>query len=170
MNYLLVKAGEIGYLDTNSLTLTLNGWRRVDELRETTPNSRQAFVAMWFAKEMDDAWLSGFKPGVEAHGYYSAVRVDSIEHNQKIDDRIIGEIRRSGLVIADFTGNRGGVYFEAGYAQGLGLPVIWTCRADYVDRLHFDTRQYNHIVWNTPTELQEKLRQRIAATVLPRKH
>jgi hypothetical protein len=69
MNYLLVKAGELGYLDPRGESITLAGWQRIDELRRTLPSSRKAFVAMWFAKEMDDAWLNGFKPGVEMNGY-----------------------------------------------------------------------------------------------------
>lgn len=68
-------------------------------------------------------------------------------------------------MIADFTGNRNGVYFEAGFAMGLGIPVIWTCRKDHIDNVHFDTRQYNHIVWETPEELREKLTYRIEATI-----
>ena len=46
---------------------------------------------------------------------------------------------------SDFTGNRGGVYYEAGFAHGLGLPVIFMCRDG--DELHFDVRQYNCIFW-----------------------
>jgi len=65
-----------------------------------------------------------------------------LEHNEKIDDLIVAEIRKSGLVVADFTGDRGGVYFEAGYARGLGLPVIWPCRKDWLEKLHFDTEHY----------------------------
>jgi nucleoside 2-deoxyribosyltransferase len=122
---------------------------------------------MSFSEELSNAWLEGFKPGVEAGGYFTAVRVDQVQHNDKIDDRIVAEIRRSGLVVADFTGQRGGVYFEAGYALGLGIPVIWTCRNDDVSDLHFDTRQYNHLVWEKPADLKLKLANRIAATVLP---
>lgn len=110
----------------------------------------------------------GFKPGIEDSKYFKAVRVDSDEHNQKIDDRIVALIRQSGLLVADFTGDRGGVYFEAGLAQGLGIPVIWTCRIDYSDKLHFDTRQYNHILWRTPEELRDSLSNRIMATALPK--
>jgi nucleoside 2-deoxyribosyltransferase len=124
---------------------------------------------MWFAEEMDDAWANGFQPGVESGGHFKAVRIDRLEHNDKIDDMIVAEIRRSGLMVADFTGDRGGVYFEAGYAKGLGLPVIWTCRQDWMDSLHFDTEHYNHIVWTTPDELRTKLSNRIAATVIPPK-
>ena len=61
-----------------------------------------------------------------------------IEHSGKIDDRIIAEIRTAGLVVADFTGSRGGVYYEAGFASGLGIPVIWSCREDHLDQLYWN--------------------------------
>jgi nucleoside 2-deoxyribosyltransferase len=80
--------------------------------------------------------------------------------------QIIADIRRSKFLIADFTGHRGGVYFEAGFALGLGLPVIWTCRKEELDKLHFDIRQYNFIDWETDGELQERLTNRIRATIL----
>jgi hypothetical protein len=54
-------------------------------------------------------------------------------------------------------GHRGGVYFEAGFAMGLGLPVFWTCRQDDLDKLHFDIRQYNCIDWADPPSLQTSI-------------
>ena len=96
---------------------------------------------------------------------YDPIRADIIEHNEKICDRILSEIRRSGLLVADFTGNRGGVYFEAGFAMGMGIPVIWTCRSDDMDSVHFDTRQYNHIVWENISDLKTQLVNRIVATL-----
>jgi nucleoside 2-deoxyribosyltransferase len=147
--------------------LTAPGWKRLGELRASRPDSRQAFVAMWFADEMAPAWRDGIHPALEATGY-RAVRIDAVQHNEQIDDRIVAEIRRSGLVVANFTGGRGGVYFEAGFAMGLGIPVIWTCRADHIGHVHFDTRQYNHILWERPDDLREKLRLRVEAT-LPQK-
>jgi nucleoside 2-deoxyribosyltransferase len=77
----------------------------------------------------------------------------------------LGEIRLAQFSIADFTGHRGGVYFESGFALGLGRPVIWTVHADHLTGSHFDTRQYNHIEYKTPAELREKLRDRILATI-----
>jgi nucleoside 2-deoxyribosyltransferase len=88
-----------------------------------------------------------------------------LQHNDKICDRIVAEIRRSSLLVADFTGNRGGVYFEALYAAGLGIPVIWSCRKKNARRLHFDTRQYNHILWEQPVDLGRQLEHRVLATV-----
>jgi len=68
-------------------------------------------------------------------------------------------------VVADFTGSRPGVYFEAGFAMGLGIPVIWTCQHDDVGKLHFDTRQYAHVCWDAAADMRTKLRNRIAATI-----
>ena len=56
-------------------------------------------------------------------------------------------------------------YYEAGFAAGLSIPVIWTCHQDLVDDLHFDTRQYNHITWSTPDEPRSKLEARIGAVI-----
>lgn len=152
-------------MEDASVGLTLDkGWPRVRELQTDRRDSWQAFVAMWFADEMTPAYTDGIEPALRACGY-DPLRVDSVQHNGKIDDRIIAEIRKSGLLVADFTGHRGGVYFEAGFGLGLGIPVIWTCREDAIKDAHFDTRQYNHITWKTPEELREKLQARIEATL-----
>lgn len=144
--------------------LSLDGWKRIAELKKKKIDSNRAFVAMWFDPELNEAWEQGIKPALEETGF-RPLRIDLEEHNEKICDKIIAEIRRSGLLIADFTGQRGGVYFEAGFALGLGIPVIWTCRKDNIQKLHFDTRQYNHIVWETTDELKQKLKNRIIATI-----
>lgn len=131
---------------------------------------------MWFNESMNEAFDDGIDPGIRDAGY-EPLRIDRKEHNNKIDDEIIAEIRRSRFVVADFTcpttelANkteplaRGGVYYEAGFAQGLGLPVIWTCRKNMIGYVHFDTRQYAHIDWETPEELRDKLSKRISATL-----
>jgi hypothetical protein len=69
--------------------------------------------------------------------------------------------------VADFTGQRGGVYFEAGFALGLGQQVIWLCRKDVLNDVHFDTRQYNYITWEIDKlqELARALTLRIEATI-----
>jgi hypothetical protein len=49
--------------------------------------------------------------------------------------------------------------------MGLRIPAIFTCRHDMVTKLHFDTRQYAHIVWSTPERLRFDLRDRILARI-----
>lgn len=152
---------------TAGLSLTVLGWNRIAELerRVLWKDSRQAFVAMSFDQTLDVAFKDGIRKAVEEVGY-TAMRVDLKEHNQKICDIIIAEIRKSHFMVADFTGQKPGVYFEAGYALSLGLPVIWTCKKEDADSLHFDTRQYNHIFWTDEADLYQKLKRRIEATRL----
>lgn len=148
--------------------LTAKGWNHVANIERglAALQYRQAFVAMWFDASMDEAWRSGFVPGIETGTSIKALRVDLREHNEKVCDVIVAEIRKSSFLVADFTGDRGGVYFEAGFAKGLGIPVIFTCqKGPWVERLHFDTRQYNHIIWETPQDLAARLKNRIAATI-----
>ncbi len=170
--FLLAKARELHYIESDphsgtNLRLAIEGWRHLPSLRQSKTESDQAFVAMWFNKDLDLAWSDGFKKALDETGY-KPLRIDLKEHNEKICDLILAEIRKSGLLVADFTGQRGGVYFEAGFAKGLGIPVVWTCRDTDIETCHFDTRQYNHIVWKEPSDLREKLVHRIEAT-LPKK-
>ena len=170
LNYLIEKAwiqGNRGSDGSFTGTITVDGYDHIAE-KEMNTDSAQAFVAMWFGDEMDDAYEQGIRLGIEAAGY-TPMRIDRKPDVNKIDDEIIAEIRRSRFLVADFThgkdGARGGVYFEAGFAYGLGLDVIYSCRKDMVDQLHFDTRQYYHIVWETPEELRDSLAQRIEALI-----
>lgn len=161
-----------GYIDLLShnakphARLTIKGWQRTDELRTLRPGTgNQCFVAMSFTEELKPVYLEGIAPALEATGYKPVI-MWQVEHNGKIDDRIVAEIRQSRLVVADFTEAecRGGVYFEAGFALGLGIPVVWCCREDYIDYVHFDTRQYNHVTWKDAADLRKKLEVRIRAT------
>ncbi|MGH8544147.1 MAG: hypothetical protein ACREX3_11070, partial [Gammaproteobacteria bacterium] len=86
---------------------------------------------------------NGIAPAIAANGY-KPYRVDSERHLDRIDAKIIAEIKTSRLLVADVTQQRQGVYYEAGYTQGLGLPVIWCVREDELGNVHFDTRQYSH--------------------------
>lgn len=167
MNYYLMKASGMGLIESDGskrYRLDVEGWERLRELDERRAESNQAFVAMWFDEEWEEAYGNGFAPALDDAGY-DPLRIDMREHNEQIDNKIIAEIRQSGLLVADFSGQREGVYFEAGFALGLGIPVIWTCHEDHIDELHFDTRQYNHIVWSAPDDLREQLVNRIEATL-----
>jgi hypothetical protein len=142
--------------------LTMQGWRRHSELKQLGVATSQAFVAMWFDDSTEEAWTNGLEKGITAAGY-DPLRINMKEHVNKICDEIIAEIRRSRFLVADYTGHRGGVYYEAGYAAGRGLTVIPTCRKDEMDKLHFDVRQYNCIDWQSPAELAQRLQMRIEA-------
>jgi len=127
--------------------------------------SNQCFVAMWFDPSVEKAFTEGIKL-IESDTGFTMLRIDMTEFNEKVCDKILAEIKSSRFMIADVTNHRHAVYFEAGFAMGLGLPVIWCCRKDEMGKCpNFDTRQYNHILWETPDELKDRLKARIAATI-----
>lgn len=150
----------------SEIRLSPKGWEKTIQLESgSSVLAKQVFIAMWFNESVQSAFSEGIYKAIEDTGYVP-VRIDYKEHNEKICDLIIAEIRKSKFVVCDFTGHRGGVYFEAGYAMGLGKPVIWTCRESDIGEAHFDTRQYNHIVWKDERDLYSKLYRRIQATIV----
>ena len=158
------------YVELPQYRISVEGYARLAELNQTATDSSRVFVAMWFDDSMDEVWKNAIKPGIEEAGY-EPVRIDRKEHVNKIDDEIIAELRRARFVVADFTsgedGARGGVYYEAGFAHGRDVPVIFSCREDVIEKLHFDTRQYSHIVWEAEKldEFRDRLKTRIGAVV-----
>ncbi|MDE2865873.1 MAG: cadherin repeat domain-containing protein [Gemmatimonadota bacterium] len=152
-------------LDETQCIVTVVGHNHLAGL-DRNPTTKQVFVAMWFDDSMLDAYRNGIEPGIRDAGFVPH-RIDEKKDADKIDDDIIAEIRKSRFVVADMThgrdGLRGSVYFEAGFARGHGLGVVYSCRKDCVGGLPFDTRQYHHIVWETPEKLRRDLAERIRA-------
>lgn len=168
--------------------LTLEGIIEAEKHHTDKQNLKQCFVALWFNDEMSNIFNEVISKSIIDSGYKPFV-IPMKEHNEDIFDHIILEIKRSKFVIADFTGSRGGVYYEAGYAHGLGLPVIYTCREDWFNKtekinkkgiidgiekevfideeriIHFDINHLNFIVWKNKDDLYNKLTKRIQATI-----
>jgi hypothetical protein len=120
------------------------------------------FVAMWFDDSMRKV-RAKIENAVKVCGY-SPVFIDEKEHNNQIVPEIFFEIRESAFVIADLTGQRNGVYYEAGYAEALKKKVILTCDIKEKGKPHFDVAQKNIIFWNSPDDLYRRLCARIVAT------
>ncbi|MDR2941225.1 MAG: hypothetical protein LBV17_01345 [Treponema sp.] len=140
-------------------TITDDGWIEIEKAILNT-NKKQVFIAMKF-KDMDNIYNTIYKAVEDAK--YFPLRIDKKEHVNQISNEIQYEISQSGLVISDVTGQNQGVYFEAGYAIGLNIPVIWTCNEKETGEIHFDTRQYNTILWKDENDLYERLKKRIMA-------
>jgi len=141
--------------------VTANGWKELNRIEQLGSESSNAFIAMSFHPDRDP-FERAISSAVSAAGYLP-IRVDQVEHVNHIDDEIIARIRGSKFLIADFTGQRNGVYFEAGFMLGLGRPVMWLCEKEDLKNVHFDTRQYNTIDYIDAADLQKRLQFRIEA-------
>jgi len=156
-----------GYLDGDlgGLALTMPAWERLGRIKKTAHASTRCFVAMWFDDSMKETYEQAIAAAIADAGY-EPLRIDRHEHVNRIDDEIIGQIKRSRFMVADFTGQRHGVYFEAGLMLGIGRTVIWMCRKDELAReggLHFDVRQFNFIAYESDEDARKRLRDRILA-------
>ncbi len=128
--------------------ITPAGHELIDSLKVSAPGaSKSAFCAMWFNPRLEVVYINAIAPAIEAAGY-EAVQIDRVQHINKVDDEIVARIRTSRLLVADLTGTRGGVYYEAGFAAALGIPVFLTVREKRRHKVHFDIRQFNCIGWD----------------------
>jgi hypothetical protein len=124
--------GLVGHSQEALFYIRPKGWLRIDELQRNEVRSSQAFVAMLFNPATDEPYENGLSKAIYDSGY-DPRRIDQKHHHlNRVDDEIIAEIRRSRFLVADFTCEpgsvRGGVYFETGFAMGLNIPIIWTCK------------------------------------------
>ena len=170
-----------------SYCLTFEGWKYVESL-EDTPADRpadesgnHAFVAMWFHDDLDPIYDDGIAPALRSIGY-EPVCVKKMHHGERIDAKIEELIKDSSLLVAELTGSRGGVYYEAGLARGWEIPVVWCCNKGYTPHLpeegsfapdmsaspscaptswtkqvHFDTKHFQILRWTDADDLRRQL-------------
>jgi len=152
------------------VTLSFEGWQYYEKLKRGEVDSRKAFMAMKYGEEQLDKIVEEvFKPAVKQTGFDLFKLPDRPQPAGLIDDRIRVEIQTSRFLIADLTHENRGAYWEAGYAEGLGKPVIYTCEKEKFEKLttHFDTNHHLTILWDAenPKESAEKLKVTIRATL-----
>ena len=151
------------------VALTFAGWDYYESLRLGGATYRKAFMAMKFGDPALNSFLDQvLKPAAPRAGF-DLFKLDDRPMAGLIDDRMRVEIRASDFVIADLTHDNLGAYWEAGYAEGLGKPVIYTCeRSKFeITRTHFDTNHHLTIVWDVaaPEEAGQQLVSTIRATL-----
>jgi nucleoside 2-deoxyribosyltransferase len=152
----------------SNIIITTDGLNYLIDLESTPIASKNCFIAMAFSpfeetmpirEAIKNACVtSGFRPIV--------IDEEHIANEVTINDAMLKAIKESKFLIADFTFQKHGVYFEAGYALGRGIPVIYCCRKDHFEQAHFDTNHYPHITYDTPADLYEKLINKIGAWIL----
>jgi hypothetical protein len=150
-------------------TLSFSGWDHFYKLQAGQTESRNAFMAMKFGDAALDAIVDDFfRPAVAKTGFV-LTRLDDQPKAGLIDDRLRVEIRKARFLIADLTHDNLGAYWEAGFAEGLGKPVIYTCQRAKFDqaKTHFDTNHHLTVIWDAaePAQACNDLMATIRATL-----
>jgi len=178
LSHLIEKAGLIngkiamlssGYIGCGELSLTFDGWEYYETLLKGKATYRKAFMAMKFGdRELNEVLEKIFKPSVKMAGF-DLFKSDDKPRAGPIDDQLRVDIQSSDFLIADLTHENPGAYWEAGYAEGLGKPVIYTCELEKFNSqpTHFDTNHHLTVFWDkkSPEQAGDKLKDTIRATL-----
>jgi nucleoside 2-deoxyribosyltransferase len=132
-------------------------WASSEPLPRSDPI--RVFVAMSFREEEEPALVDYFqamlRAAEKARREFTLIRLDQVEGDYAIIERIYKEIDAAHLVIADLTLSSPNVYLEIGYARGRRKHVIQTCRSD--TQLEFDVRGGRTLMYRNATMLEHKL-------------
>lgn len=111
-------------------------------------------------EDMRMKWLQILMPKIEQYGYLPQLLTPKkTENSEQYSLELVAD---SKLIIADLTGQSPEVYFAAGYALGLNIPVIWTVNSSDSDRLPVKSKEIRPMAWNTAEELAVILQQRLS--------
>lgn len=147
--------------------MTFSGWSKYDELLRVNEESHLVFMAMKYDQEpLETLFMDVIKPAVDGTGF-EIRKLTEEKRAGLIDDKLRVEIRRSKFLIADLTHDNNGAYWEAGYAEGLGLPVIYICEKNKFDnqKSHFDTNHHLTVPWEEDPNTWRKFAEELKATI-----
>lgn len=162
--YIRLSSASIASTDLQFL-ITFKGLNYFVEITNSGALSNRCFIAMSFDLEMKNI-RDAIKSVVQENGFEPVVIDEElIDSSQTINDAIISEIKSCKFCIADFSQQKDGVYFESGFAVGLGKPVIYTCNEIWFTSSHFDTNHFPHIIYKSDKELIDKLDKKIKAWI-----
>jgi hypothetical protein len=137
--------------------LTFAGWERFEELHRASVDGRVAFMAMQYGDPDMDRVYEQFVRAVEQTSF-QLHKLDEKPKAGLIDLRMRVEIRSAKFLIADLTHDNRGAYWEAGFAEGLGKKVYYTCEVSKFEqaKTHFDTEHLLTVKWS-PDKMPEAL-------------
>lgn len=166
-----IKTGQVSRIHGKALhflnvNLTLNGWEQYEAEKRGKFDGKYGFIAMQFNDdELETFAQDVVKPAVKDAVGYDLVDMRNVAQAGVIDNIMRIRIRDSAFVIADLTHDNRGAYWEAGYAEGLGKPVIYICEKEKFDKEkpHFDTNHCTTILWSK--DEKDGFREQLIATL-----
>lgn len=146
------------------IKLLYKGYQRIQEFKKTVKNPERCFVAMPINgdQQIESLYQDVIQKVLKEEKYKPPFRVDEERKTDYITNKIIANIRISSLMIAEVTPlieqkddngeetiiHNANVYYEVGFARGIGIPIIYLCREDRIKYLPFDTKTISHLSWD----------------------
>ena len=109
------------------------------------------FMAMEFGdSQLERIVADHIKPTIRTSFNVELSTARDVAQAGLIDEIIRDHIRRAKFVLSDLTHGNNGAYWEAGFAEGVGIPVIYTCERGVFEKesTHFDTNHLTTVMWS----------------------
>lgn len=173
--HFIVNAAEsLGYIEGLSMStagpafvISLAGWERIEQLQVGNKNSKQGFIACYFG-ESQSKYAETIVEGVKEAGY-EPMLLKYKNYPETVISKAFAEIKRSRFIVVDLTEQRKSVFFEAGYALGIGIDTILVIEKKYWQNhqgdLEFYVKNYNIKMYEDEVQLKEIVKTAIAERI-----
>ncbi len=139
-----------GSLAQADYDLGAQGWEIFESTYNISASGNYGFIALKFNEPELDSFIERVvKPATLSIGYGISDMRDFSQAGL-IDNLMRNRIRESAFVIAELSHDNLGAYWEAGFAEGIGKPVIYMCNKEkFLDfQTHFDVNHYTTLLWS----------------------
>ena len=161
-----LRGSDVSDMEIIYVNLTLQGWKAYEDEKQGKFSGKYGFIALKFDDPILDPFVSSvIKPTIKDGIGYDLVDMRDVAQSGIIDNIMRNQIQDSAFVIVDLTHDNSGAYWEAGYAEGLGKPVIYICQKTKFDdaKTHFDTNHCTTVLWSV--EEDNSFRRQLIATL-----
>ena len=134
-----------------NVNLSLEGWEEYEKGKHGDFEGDYGFMAMEFGDDcLDKLFREVMKPAIQEQLNMDLINLNDVARAGVIDDIMRAKIKDAKFVIADLTNDNHGAYWEAGYAEGLGKPVIYICeKMKFKEKsTHFDVNHCTTVSWS----------------------
>lgn len=138
------------------------GWKRVEMLNASNAARRSTMLAICHTPQ-NDTLLEVIREAVQEAGFTPIMAQEDTEQYTPLSPEALFQIRQARFMVADLTDQCHDVFFETGYALGLGKPVIQIC-----NEATFKNSELlcpHTVFYQNLDDLKRRLKERINATI-----
>ncbi|WP_419939307.1 hypothetical protein [Candidatus Palauibacter sp.] len=145
--------------------LRLAGWERYEAMTHGSHDGGYGFFAWQFSSEHTKrVFQEVLRPKFNDLGC-PLKDLSDLSQPGVIDNIMRDRIRNASYVIVDLTDHNRGAYWEGGFAEALGKPVVYIMEQAAFDekKPHFDTNHCTIVFWGSDTD--EEFVEKLVATL-----
>ncbi|WP_342252104.1 hypothetical protein [Spiroplasma endosymbiont of Amphibalanus improvisus] len=130
---------------------------KINKIIESKAND--VFIGIEFSDNFTET--SNFITNTVKSFKLNPIKIDEIEYNGIIDNKLYESMDNSDFGIFDISSGNNNVCFEAGYMLGEGKEIILICKEEDFDNVKFDFKHRKIIKYSSMQDLEKKIKKNI---------